>query len=247
MSGKGSPPPPERWADSRKEERDEGRSGVVGRDREVDRARGLLSAMGCACPCRFRIGGCVAGAVGTSGVVARVRCRVGDGQTAKAGRGCARASRCVCPRARGQLWTGRPNKPVHRSSLLVPITGVGTLSLKLVLHGSDSSPGQPQLNAVRSAHLLWRGICSRTCERARASGRGVPSHDHTCARSIQAIPGSISKGSLRGLMAAPRFVRTCPIAAHSYSPNNTACEAPARPSNERLKDVGAKVQCLHTA
>lgn len=41
--GKGSWPSTLRWADSRKEDRDEGRRGVVGRDRELERARLVVS------------------------------------------------------------------------------------------------------------------------------------------------------------------------------------------------------------
>lgn len=41
--GKGSLPSTLRWADSRNEEREEGRRGVVGRDRDVERGRLALS------------------------------------------------------------------------------------------------------------------------------------------------------------------------------------------------------------
>lgn len=43
FNGKGSLPSTLRWADSRKEEREEGRRGVVGRDRDVERGRRTLS------------------------------------------------------------------------------------------------------------------------------------------------------------------------------------------------------------
>ena len=43
FSGKGSWPSTLRWADSRKDEREEGRRGVVGRERELERARRVLS------------------------------------------------------------------------------------------------------------------------------------------------------------------------------------------------------------
>lgn len=43
FNGNGSPPWVLRWADSRNEERDEGRRGVVGRDRDVERGRLALS------------------------------------------------------------------------------------------------------------------------------------------------------------------------------------------------------------
>ena len=45
-------------------------------------------------------------------------------------------------------------------------------SRELVLHGSDASPGHPQLNAVRSARLPMAGYCLPHMRASKAGARG---------------------------------------------------------------------------